>query len=57
MNLYANCGNGHEEPTLDDLQNTLQRILEGFHSTFIILDAIDECAEKKNFLTGFRLLS
>ena len=50
MNLYANCGNGHEEPTLDDLQNTLQRILEGFHSTFIILDAIDECAEKKKLL-------
>src|ERR1700761_6939256 len=45
-NLYACCGNGHQEPTLDDLQITLQKILDGFHSTFIILDALDECAER-----------
>ena len=40
----------HQEPTLDDLQNTLQRILDGFSSTFIILDALDECAERKKIL-------
>ena len=50
MNLYARCGNGHQEPTLDDLQNTLQRILAGFSSTFIILDALDECTERENLL-------
>ena len=50
VNLYAHCGNGHHEPTLDDLQNTLQRILDGFSSTFIILDALDECAERENLL-------
>ena len=50
VNLYARCGNGHKEPTLDDLQNTLQRILDGFSSTFIILDALDECAEREKLL-------
>ena len=50
VNLYAGCGNGHQEPTLDDLQNTLQRILDGFNSTFIILDALDECTERKKLL-------
>jgi hypothetical protein len=50
VNLYASCGNGHQEPTLDDLQNTLQRILDGFSSTFIILDALDECAEREKLL-------
>jgi len=50
VNLYARCGNGHQEPTLDDLQNTLQRILDGFSSTFIILDALDECAEREKLL-------
>ena len=50
MNLYARCGNGHQEPTLDDLQNTLQRILGGFSSTFIILDALDECTEREKLL-------
>jgi len=50
VNLYAHCGNGHQEPTLDDLQNTLQRILDGFSSTFIVLDALDECAEREKIL-------
>ena len=50
VNLYASCGNGHQEPTLDDLQNTLQSIIDGFSSAFIILDALDECAERKKLL-------
>ena len=51
MNLHARCGNGHQDPTLDDLQNTLQSILDGFSSTFIILDALDECVEREKLLT------
>ena len=51
VNLYACCGNGHQEPSLDDLQNTLQQILDGFSSTFIILDALDECTEREKFLS------
>ena len=47
VNLYAHCGNGHQEPTLGDLQNTLQTILDGFISAFIILDALDECIERE----------
>jgi hypothetical protein len=50
VNLYARCGNGHQEPTLDDLQNALERILDGFSSSFIILDALDECAEREKIL-------
>ena len=49
-NLYARCGNGHQEPTLGDLQNILDRILSGFSSTFIILDALDECTEREKLL-------
>ena len=50
VNLYTCCSNGHQEPTLDDLQHTLQRILAGFSSTFIILDALDECTEREKLL-------
>jgi hypothetical protein len=50
VNLYARCGNGHQEPTLGDLQNTLRTILDGFSSTFIVLDALDECAEREKLL-------
>ena len=56
VNLYACCGNGHQEPTLDDLQNTLQRIIDGFSSTFIILDALDECAEREKLLHWIQTL-
>ena len=56
VNLYAHCGNGHQEPTLDDLQMTLQRILDGFSSTFIILDALDECSEREKLLTWIHTL-
>ena len=50
MNLYAHCGDGHEEPTLGDLQNILGTIFDGFSSTFIILDALDECTERQKLL-------
>ena len=55
VDLYACCGNGHQEPTLDGLQNTLQKILDGFSSTFIILDAIDECAEREKILRWIQI--
>ena len=56
VKLYMDCGNGHQEPTLDDLQNTLQGILGGFSSTFIILDALDECAEREKILNWIQTL-
>ena len=56
MDLYVYYGNGHQEPTLDDLQNTLRRILDGFSSTFIIMDALDECAEREKILNWIQTL-
>ena len=56
VNLYARCGDGHQEPTLDNLQNTLQRILGGFSSTFIIVDALDECTEREKTLNWIQTL-
>ena len=50
VNLYTCCGNGHKEPTLGDLQDTLGTILDGFSLTFIILDALDECTEREKLL-------
>ena len=50
VDLYAHCGYGHQEPTLGDLKNTLHRILDNFSSSFIILDALDECTEREKLL-------
>ena len=48
--LYSHCGNGYQQPSLDDLQNVLQKILGGFNSAYIILDALDECSERDKVL-------
>jgi len=46
INLYNYCGKGHYDPSLDYLEDALQTILGSFLSVFIVLDALDECAER-----------
>ena len=48
--LYSHCGNGYQQPSLDDLHDVLQNTLGGFNSAFIILDALDECSERNKVL-------
>ena len=48
--LRSHCGNGYQQPSLDDLHNVLQKILGGFNSVYIILDALDECSERDKVL-------
>ena len=48
--LYNNCGQGFSQPSIDDIQDTLQVILYGFNSAFIVLDALDECTERAKLL-------
>ena len=50
VDLYSHCGNGYQQPSLDDLHNVLQKILGGFNSAYIILDALDECSERHKVL-------
>ena len=48
--LYSHCGNGYQQPSLDDLHNVLQKLLGCFNSAYIILDALDECSERDKVL-------
>ena len=50
INLYTHYGNGYQMPSTGSLQNTLQKILDGFNSVFIVLDALDECIEREKVL-------
>ena len=50
VNLYTRCGNGYQMPSTGSLQDTLQKILDGFSSVFIVLDALDECTEREKVL-------
>jgi hypothetical protein len=48
--LYHSCHDGDVQPSIDSLQATLLLILEAFNDVYIILDALDECAERKAVL-------
>ena len=48
--LYHSCHNGGAQPSTESLQATLLLILEAFDEVYIVLDALDECAEKKEIL-------
>ena len=43
VDLY---GYGQVQPSTSALQDTLWRILDGFHSAYIIIDSLDECIER-----------
>jgi hypothetical protein len=43
--LYKNCG--VQQPSDDQLQNVLRDILDGFSHAYIVIDALDECTDRK----------
>src|ERR1700692_4785446 len=51
VELYEGCNNGHQEPSMDALQNTLQSVLGGVSGAYIIIDSLDECAERGKLLS------
>ena len=54
--LHSHCGDGYQQPSLDNLHNVLQKILGGFSSAYIILDALDECSERDKMLDWVQTL-
>jgi hypothetical protein len=48
--LYHSCHDGGSQPTSKSLQDALIVILEAFDGVYIVLDALDECAERKDLL-------
>jgi hypothetical protein len=48
-NLYKRCGEV-QQPSDEQLQNVLHDILDRFSHTYIMIDALDECTERKKTL-------
>jgi hypothetical protein len=48
--LFHSCHDGDCQPTVRSLQATLILILEAFDDVYIVLDALDECIERKDIL-------
>ncbi|KAF8960072.1 hypothetical protein BDZ97DRAFT_2040728 [Flammula alnicola] len=50
VDLYSRCGH-RQQPSIRQLQDTLQHILQQFTHAYIIIDALDECTEHEKTLT------
>lgn len=44
---FVSCDNGNRQPNIEELVEVLKGIINSLQETFIILDALDECSERK----------
>ena len=49
--LYSTSRQGQQQPMTTSLMKALRDILAGFHHAYILLDALDECAEQDKLLS------
>ncbi|KFY32241.1 hypothetical protein V493_00374, partial [Pseudogymnoascus sp. VKM F-4281 (FW-2241)] len=49
--LYSFSDKGNRQPSLDALMNVLQQMLQEFPQSYLILDALDECADRPELLS------
>jgi hypothetical protein len=50
VNLYKQFDNGGRQPPIESLQDTFLAITHGFDRVFVIIDALDECHFRVEFL-------
>src|SRR3984885_8309240 len=55
--LYQSCHDGKSQPSVQSLQSVLFTILETFNDIYIVLDALDECAERKDLLKWIKQMT
>ncbi len=48
--LFSSCENGRQEPSLDALLDVVQQMAQEFPQSYVILDALDECADQAGLL-------
>ncbi|KDR66819.1 hypothetical protein GALMADRAFT_80503, partial [Galerina marginata CBS 339.88] len=53
--LYKRCGD-HQQPSVNQLQDVLCNILDGFSDAYVVIDALDECADREETLVWINRL-
>ena len=48
--LYDECGSGQIQPKSDQISSLLQKLITEGKSTYIVLDALDECSDREDLL-------
>lgn len=54
--LYQKCGNGQQQPAEDVIRSLLKDAVACTGHKYIILDALDECADREDFIAFIREL-
>ena len=54
VDVYKQFDNGDRQPSIDCLEDVLLAIIHGFDQVFIIIDALDECHIRDEFLQWLR---
>ena len=60
-NLYHRCDSGEMQPSNGQIYSLLRKIISNKESTYIVIDALDECTDREDLLTficdliGFKL--
>ena len=54
VDIYKQFDNGDRQPPIDSLEDALLAIIHGFDQVFIIIDALDECCFREEFLQWLR---
>jgi hypothetical protein len=55
--LYQSCHDGKSQPSVQSLQSVLLTILESFDDIYIVLDALDECTERKGLMKWIKQMT
>jgi len=55
--LYISCSHGQQQPSHQKLLATLHQILRAFEGTYLVLDGLDECLERKDLLADIEELT
>lgn len=48
--LFSLCLHGQRQPSLDALLDVLRQMIQDFPTSFIVLDALDECTDREELL-------
>ena len=48
--LYDTCGSGQMQPSNDQVSSLLRKLIINKKSTYIILDALDECIDREDLM-------
>lgn len=54
--LYKQCNSGQQQPCHGDFVKTLLSLFKESYRTYLIVDAMDECSERKQLLTTLRTI-